>query len=127
MSQYSTTAKDINRMIKRNGQTVTVYYDTPGTYNRNTQTVELATTSATAKAVILPVSTENNFHGLVQAGDWQILLSAYDTDGNELAKPNEGNRIKDSAGSIYQIKQALPVAPAGTTLFFDGLLKGAGA
>jgi hypothetical protein len=114
-------------MLADKGQTVTIDGETAGTYDTATSSVTGTAYSATAKAVLLPLSpyrqaSDSN----VQAGDEQMLLSALDATGAALVKPPLNAIITLTGGAKYTLVSIEPLHPDGTELLFDCVVRGNG-
>ena len=75
MGFYTNLAQSANRLIKQKGQTVTLYVDHALPYDRTTGKARVTEKQYTGKGVILPITTENQFGTMIEAGDMRLLLS----------------------------------------------------
>ena len=110
-------------MIERNGQTVTLTRRASGTYNPATGTAAITTTTQAVKAVVLPLSAFRKGQGNIVEGDRQMLLSALKTDGTALTAPVVDDSVTLADTTVATITAVDPLAPAGTALFYDCIVR----
>lgn len=123
---YNKLAKTANRLIKSRGQVIYLLKDRVWPYDRDSGKARVQEFDYRTNGVFFPLITENAFGTMIEAGDIRLIMSAFDTNGDALRVPNEGDRIRDAAQNEYMIKEALPLNPDGTTVLYDCLIKGSG-
>ena len=128
MGFYDSAAKLADRMIKSKGQVMYLFKENPRAYDKNTGKTAVTTMKYKVKGLVLPISTENAYSTMIQAGDQRLLLSALDFNGSALIRPDEDDRIRDVNQNYYTIKEAQPLAPDGSVVvYYDCLIRGVDA
>jgi len=120
MTFYARLQATVNRLLKGKGQSLTLTKVTAGTYNPATGGFTGAGTSTqTAYGAIFDYGTKQIDGTLIKAGDKQLLLSAFNTDGAALTDPVLGDTVS-IGGVVYTLVEPLKeVNPAGTVVMFD--------
>lgn len=124
---YAATRTRTYATLSRNGVSVTVTYDGAGTYDPATGANTVATSTATAKGVLLPFSQGLRKMGNtnIAMGDEQLLLSALSTSGAALTQPKVDDSVTIS-GKSYKIVEVSPLKPDGaTTILYDCTVRSA--
>ena len=124
---YIATRSGAANVLANKGQTVTISGETSGTYDPSTGGVTGTAYSATAKAVLLPLSPYRQANDTsVRAGDEQMLLAALDTSGDALTEPPLNSIVTLADGvTKYALVSIDPLHPDGTELLFDCVVRGA--
>lgn len=122
------TAAAIHDMISRSGQTVTLTARNAGAYSPSTGAATITTAAQTGKGVILPLGAQERATGIMKDGgtttlgnSCQCLLSAHG-----ITAPAVDDTLTDAGGTAWSITEVSPLSPAGTVLFFDIRIRGAG-
>lgn len=113
-------------MIARKGQVVTIEGALSSTYDPATGTVTTSAFSATASAVILPLSEFRKANNaLVKEGDEQMLLAGLDTDGAVLPQPPIDSAITLAGGAVRSLIAVSPLDPDGDgSIIYDCVVRG---
>lgn len=113
-------------LLADKGQTVTIAGETAATYSTATSSVSSTPYSATAKAVILPLSPyRQQRDSNIRAGDEQMLLAALDTSDAVLTEPPLNSIVTLADGTTkYSLIAIDPLHPDGTSLLFDAVIRG---
>jgi len=124
MTFYTRLQATANRLLKGKGQTLTLTKVTAGTYNPATGAMTGATTSTqTAYGAVFDYGTKQIDGTLIKAGDKQLLLSAFKTDGTALTAPVLGDTVS-IGGVVYTLVEPLKtVGPAGITVIYEANLR----
>jgi len=117
---YARLQATANRLLKGKGQSITLTKITAGTYNPATGGMTGATTSTqTAYGAVFDYGAKQIDGTLIKAGDKQLLLSAFKTDGTALTAPVLGDTVS-IGGVVFTLVEPLKeVNPAGTVVLFD--------
>ena len=120
MTFYARLQATANRLLKGKGQSITLTKITAGTYNPATGGFTGAGTSTqTAYGAIFDYGTKQIDGTLIKAGDKQLLLSAFKTDGAALTAPVLGDTVS-IGGVVYTLVEPLKeINPAGTTVMYE--------
>jgi len=121
MTFYARLQNTAQKLLKGKGQSLTLTKITAGTYNPATGGFTGAGTSTqTAYGAVFDYGAKQIDGTLIKAGDKQLLLSAFKTDGAALTPPVLGDTVTDAAGVVYTLVDPLKiVSPAGTPVLFD--------
>lgn len=126
MPFYTNMASMANRMLVKFGQTVWLFKDEPMPYDRDGAQETVITKKYRGRGAIFTISSEAKAGTLIEAGDMQLIMSAFDYKGNALRKPEENDRIRDEGLNIYMLKKdARPIAPGGIVVAYDCIISGA--
>jgi hypothetical protein len=126
MGFYDNMAKTADRLITQKGQEIYLFKESPRAYDKNAGTTAVTSKKYKCRGVILNLSARDKENSLVQAGDMRLLLSALDENGNNIVTPEGEDMIRDANLKMYALKEVVPVSPAGTVVFYDCLISGAG-
>ncbi len=120
MTFYARLQATANRLLKGKGQSLTLTKITAGTYNPATGGFTGAGTSTqTAYGAIFDYGTKQIDGTLIKAGDKQLLLSAFKTDGAALTAPVLGDTVS-IGGVVFTLVEPLKeVNPAGTVVMYE--------
>ena len=120
MTFYARLQSTADKMLKGKGQSITLTKITAGTYNPATGGFTGAGTSTqTAYGAVFDYGAKQIDGTLIKAGDKQLLLSAFKTDGTALTAPVLGDTVS-IGGVTYTLVEPLKiVSPAGTVVLFD--------
>ena len=120
MTFYARLQSTADKMLKGKGQSITLTKITAGTYNPATGGFTGAGTSTqTAYGAIFDYGTKQIDGTLIKAGDKQLLLSAFKTDGSALTAPVLGDTVS-IGGVVYTLVEPLKeVNPAGTVVMYE--------
>jgi len=120
MTFYTRLQATANRLLKGKGQSITLTKITAGTYNPATGGFTGAGTSTqTAYGAIFDYGTKQIDGTLIKAGDKQLLLSAFKTDGAALTAPVLGDTVTIGGVTYTLVEPLKEVNPAGTVVLFD--------
>ena len=124
MTFYARLQATANRLLKGKGQSITLTKITAGTYNPATGGMTGATTSTqTAYGAVFDYGAKQIDGTLIKAGDKQLLLSAFKTDGTALTAPVLGDTVS-IGGVVYTLVEPLKtVGPAGITVIYEANLR----
>lgn len=114
------TASDVADLFAAKGQAMTLTYHGAAAYDTASATVTLTDTSASTYGVILPLSRglKNMPGSTIGLDDQQLFLPG------DVTQPAIGTTV--TAGTKnYVITQVAPLAPDGTALMFDCVIRGA--
>lgn len=116
-----------NSLITDKGQAVTVTYRTSGAYNTATGVAGVTETTATGTAVFFDYAPGMRFAsgGSILAKDKQVLLSALNTAGGLLARPDPGDTITDVASVKWIVVAVDDLSPAGLDIMYTCQVRGA--
>ena len=120
MTFYTRLQATANRLLRGKGQSLTLTRITAGTYDPATGGMTGATTSTqSAYGAIFDYGAKQIDGTLIKAGDKQLLLSPFKTDGTALTAPVLGDTV--TVGSIvYTLVEPLKeINPAGTTVMYE--------
>ena len=124
MTFYARLQNTAQKLLKGKGQSITLTKVTAGTYNPATGAMTGTTTSTqTAYGAVFDYGTKQIDGTLIKAGDKQLLLSAFKTDGAALTAPSLNDTVT-IGGVVYTITQIKPMSPAGTVVMYDCNLRG---
>lgn len=114
-----------DRLIEAKGQSVTITPRNAGTYNPSTGSVTPTGTSIAAKGVVLPLSRGimHREGSNILVGDQQLLLSALDASGAAITEIRPDWHA-GFGGTTYLIVEATPLAPDGTVILWDCVIRG---
>lgn len=106
-------------LIASKGQAMTLTYHGASAYDTSTGTVTLTDTQVATVGVILPLSVglKNMASTTIGVDDQRLLLPG------DIAEPAIDTTVTVGAKS-YVITQVAPLAPAGTTLIHDCIIRG---
>lgn len=116
---YSASAATAAALLGNFGQTVTLTRTSEPTYNPITGAYTPGgTTTASAKAFLLPVGDEAGKQfgesGVVRVDDRKVIAdAAFD----------EMTKITDAAGTVWTVVNAVALAPAGTAVLYKGFVR----
>ena len=120
MTFYARLQATANRLLKGKGQSLTLTKVTAGTYNPATGGFTGAGTSTQmAYGAIFDYGTKQIDGTLIKAGDKQLLLSAFKTDGAALTAPVLGDTVSIGGVTYTLVEPLKEVNPAGTVVMFD--------
>ena len=120
MTFYTRLQATANRLLKGKGQSITLTKITAGTYNPATGGFTGAGTSTQAAyGAIFDYGTKQIDGTLIKAGDKQLLLSAFKTDGSALTAPVLGDTVSIGGVTYTLVEPLKEVNPAGTVVLFD--------
>lgn len=120
MTFYARLQATANRLLKGKGQSLTLTKVTAGTYNPATGGFTGAGTSTqTAYGAIFDYGTKQIDGTLIKAGDKQLLLSAFNTDGAALTAPVLGDTVTISSVVYTLVEPLKTVGPAGITVIYE--------
>jgi len=124
MTFYTRLQNTAQKLLKGKGQTLTLTKVTAGTYNPATGAMTGTTTSTqTAYGAVFDYGTKQIDGTLIKAGDKQLLLSAFKTDGTALTAPVLGDTVS-IGGVVYTLVEPLKtVGPAGITVIYEANLR----
>lgn len=107
-------------LLAAKGQTMTLTYHAASAYDTATATVTLTDTQVATVGVILPLSKglRNMPGSTIGIDDQQILLPG------DIAEPAIDTTVTVGAKN-YVITQVAPLAPAGSPLIYDCIIRGA--
>ena len=120
MTFYTRLQATANRLLRGKGQSLTLTRITAGTYDPATGGMTGATTSTqSAYGAIFDYGAKQIDGTLIKAGDKQLLLSPFKTDGTALTAPVLGDTV--TVGSIvYTLVEPLKeINPAGTVVMYE--------
>lgn len=128
MSALDSLGPIANDLLSQFGQAVTLHQPaTDGVFNPATDT----TTGASPPADHAGSGVEESYSafsvasGVVLAGDVKFLLSGLKADGSPMPKPVPDSwTLTKADGSVWAIKRADTLAPAGTPVMFTLQLRG---
>jgi hypothetical protein len=116
---YSRTQETADRLLKGNGQLLTLTRQSAGTYSTTSGTATVNTSTQTGTGAIFDYGTRQIDGTLIKAGDKQLLLSPFNSAGAALTAPVLGDTVTDAAGVVYTMVEPLKtVAPAGTVVMY---------
>ena len=120
MTFYARLQSTADKMLKGKGQSLTLTKVTAGTYNPETGGFTGAGTSTQmAYGAIFDYGTKQIDGTLIKAGDKNLLLSAFKTDGAALTAPVLGDTVS-IGGVVYTLVEPLKeVNPAGTVVMYE--------
>lgn len=125
MSSYSRAAERAHKTLKKKGQQVILFKESPQPYTRSDGSVVVLTKKYRGYGVIFPVKgSDGEASMLLKPGDRSLLLSAKTTSGTAIPKPQEGDRLRDSSLNMYTVIQAIPLSPEGTVVYYDCVING---
>lgn len=124
---YNATRSRVADMIADKGQTVTIAGASSSTYDPATGGVTTIAYSATAKAVVIPLSPFKirSDSGIAQ-GDEGLLLAGLDTSGATVSQPPLGSTITLANGDKYTLIACEPLHPDGLDILYDCAIRGNG-
>lgn len=124
MTFYTRLQNTAQKLLKGKGQSITLTKVTAGTYNPATGAMTGTTTSTqTAYGAIFDYGAKQIDGTLIKAGDKQLLLSAFKTDGTALTAPVLGDTVS-IGGVVYTLVEPLKtVGPAGITVIYEANLR----
>lgn len=124
MTFYTRLQNTAQKLLKGKGQSLTLTKVTAGTYNPATGAMTGTTTSTqTAYGAVFDYGTKQIDGTLIKAGDKQLLLSAFKTDGTALTAPVLGDTVS-IGGVVYTLVEPLKtVGPAGITVIYEANLR----
>ena len=120
MSFYTRLQATADKLLKGKGQAVTITTVTPGTYNPATGGMTGGTTTTqTAYGAVFDYGTKQIDGTLIKAGDKQILLSAFKTNGAALTAPVLGDTVTIGGVAFTLVEPLKEVNPAGTVVMYE--------
>lgn len=124
MTFYTRLQNTAQKLLKGKGQILTLTKVTAGTYNPATGAMTGTTTSTqTAYGAVFDYGAKQIDGTLIKAGDKQLLLSAFKTDGTALTAPVLGDTVS-IGGVVYTLVEPLKtVGPAGITVIYEANLR----
>ena len=120
MTFYTRLQATANRLLKGKGQSLTLTKVTAGTYNPATGgfTGE-GTSTQTAYGAVFDYGAKQIDGTLIKAGDKQLLLSAFKTDGSALMAPVLGDTVSIGGVTYTLVEPLKEVNPAGTVVMYE--------
>jgi hypothetical protein len=124
MTFYTRLQNTAQKLLKGKGQILTLTKVTAGTYNPATGAMTGTTTSTqTAYGAIFDYGAKQIDGTLIKAGDKQVLISAFKSDGSALTAPVLGDTVS-IGGVVYTLVEPLKtVGPAGITVIYEANLR----
>ena len=124
MTFYTRLQNTAQKLLKGKGQSLTITRITAGTYNPATGAMTGASTSTQAAyGAVFDYGAKQIDGTLIKAGDKQLLLSAFKTDGTALTAPVLGDTVS-IGGVVYTLVEPLKtVGPAGITVIYEANLR----
>ena len=124
MTFYTRLQNTAQKLLKGKGQSLTLTRITAGTYDPATGGMTGATTSTqSAYGAVFDYGAKQIDGTLIKAGDKQLLLSAFKTDGTALTAPVLGDTVS-IGGVVYTLVEPLKtVGPAGITVIYEANLR----
>lgn len=126
---YTRLKNTAQKMLKGNGQLLTLTTRTTGLYDVSTGAAVVTTTTQTAYGAIFDYGTKQIDGTLIKTGDKQLMLSALNSAGAALTAPKLGDTVTgliDGVSKTFTIYEPLKtIAPAGTIVMFECNLRGA--
>jgi hypothetical protein len=120
MTFYTRLQNTAQKLLKGKGQSITLTKVTAGTYNPATGAMTGTTTSTqTAYGAIFDYGAKQIDGTLIKAGDKQLLLSAFKTDGTALTAPVLGDTVTISSIVYTLVEPLKTISPAGTVVLYD--------
>lgn len=113
---YTKTAATATRLLARFGAAATLKRQSAGTYNPNTGTDTVTSTSLATTACVFAYPQSYIDGSLIMQGDQRAYLS------NEQA-PKQGD-VLTWQGTDYTVIKAKPVSPAGVVVLHECQLRG---
>lgn len=108
------------RLITDKGQSVTITHREAGAYDPATGTAAITTSTQAGKGVILPLAGYRKVGvGNIVAGDETLLLSALKADGSVLTRPDVGDTVTATDGTVYGLIAVDPLHPDGMDSLLD--------
>lgn len=90
-------------LISKYGQQITLTKKSDGTYDTSTGQYSQAETPYTAKAYLSNYNLEQINGDTIIKGDRQVLLSKFDTSGDELPEPEGGDIVSVANGDDAKV------------------------
>ena len=120
MTFYTRLQATANRLLRGKGQSLTLTRITAGTYDPATGGMTGATTSTqSAYGAIFDYGAKQIDGTLIKAGDKQLLLSAFKTDGAALTAPVLGDTVSIGGVTYTLVEPLKEVNPAGTVVMYE--------
>lgn len=122
---YAGNAFAADRLLAKFGQTVTLSRPslTTPTYNPASGTVTAGSAAAySAKGAVFDLHQDEKDTALVQERDQRLYLSALQINGAALPEPTTRDAIV-IGGTTYAITSVGKIAPAGTAVLYDLVLR----
>lgn len=117
-----TSAKRLaaHQMLTAQGQTVTLTRRTGGSYDVATLSATITTSTQTGKGVIFdfPAGLRKAGNTNIPAGARECYLSALNTAGTVLTRPEVDDLLTDAGGTIYTVSGVSELAPAGVDIMY---------
>ena len=111
---YAASTADAVELLNEFGQTVTLTRTVAGGYDPVTGvTTPDVTQTQAVRAVVLPYKDGDYLEGTVNAGDRRALIAP-----NVQWAPDAATRLTEASGTVWQLENVTPLAPAGTTVFY---------
>lgn len=109
-----------NRMIAAKGQTVTLTRRAAGAYTPATGTATISESTQTGKGVIFDFGDglRKMAGANIPAGSRSCILSALNTSGSALTRPQVDDTLTDATGSKYGVAAVSELSPAGTDIIY---------
>jgi hypothetical protein len=124
MTFYTRLQATANRLLKGKGQSITLTKVTAGTYNPATGAMTGTTTSTqTAYGAIFDYGAKQIDGTLIKAGDKQVLISAFKSDGSALTAPVLGDTVTIGGVTYTLVEPLKTVGPAGITVIYEANLR----
>lgn len=124
MTFYTRLQNTAQKLLKGKGQSLTLTHIVPGTYSPSTGGMTGGSTSTQAAyGAVFDYGAKQIDGTLIKAGDKQLLLSAFKTDGTALTAPVLGDTVS-IGGVVYTLVEPLKtVGPAGITVIYEANLR----
>ena len=120
MTFYTRLQNTAQKLLKGKGQSLTLTRITAGTYDPATGGMTGATTSTqSAYGAIFDYGAKQIDGTLIKAGDKQLLLSAFKTDGAALTAPVLGDTVTVGSVTYTLVEPLKEVNPAGTVVLYE--------
>jgi len=120
MTFYTRLQATANRLLKGKGQSIVLTKITAGTYNPATGGFTGASTSTqSAYGAVFDYGAKQIDGTLIKAGDKQLLLSAFKTDGAALTAPVLGDTVTIGSVVFTLVEPLKEVNPAGTVVMYE--------
>ncbi len=124
MTFYTRLQNTAQKLLKGKGQSLTLTKITAGTYNPATGGFTGAGTSTqTAYGAVFDYGAKQIDGTLIKAGDKQLLLSAFKTDGAALTAPVLGDTVSIGGVTYTLVEPLKTVGPAGITVIYEANIR----
>jgi hypothetical protein len=124
MTFYTRLQNTAQKLLKGKGQSITLTKVTAGTYNPATGAMTGTTTSTqTAYGAIFDYGAKQIDGTLIKAGDKQVLISAFKSDGSALTAPVLGDTVTIGGVTYTLVEPLKTVGPAGITVIYEANIR----